>query len=188
MTTKRRESFIGVIMKRMLYILGVFFISSALQAQEIKKLFAGDLIYMTKQEDTVEKIAAKFQTTPAAIYEANSLNSQRRLNEGERLIIPKYTKLTPKAFFQCAGMNNEGNPIHVLIDIPDRLINFNGAIYKFRHFSDGKLSGYTFRAGFNVFIFNFSPEKPSETLLFLHINAINEKISPYTGFSCQTID
>jgi len=51
------------------------------------QLSSGDIIYMVRASDTIEKIAKKFHTTPARIRIANLMNSNR-LHRGDRLVIP----------------------------------------------------------------------------------------------------
>lgn len=51
------------------------------------KLAPGDTLYMIRHGDTIEKIAQKFKTTPAAIRIAN-LVLDDRMQEGGQLIIP----------------------------------------------------------------------------------------------------
>lgn len=58
-------------------------------SSEFKKLEPGDTIYMVRKGDTLEKIAHKFRTTPAAIRVSN-LMDRNALQEGERLIIPTH--------------------------------------------------------------------------------------------------
>lgn len=48
---------------------------------------AGDTIYMVRRGDTIEKIAKKFHTTPAAIRLANLIDDTS-LEEGEKLLVP----------------------------------------------------------------------------------------------------
>ncbi len=51
------------------------------------KVSPGDTIYMVKKGDTIEKIANKFHTTPAAIRVSN-LITENRLQTGDRIVIP----------------------------------------------------------------------------------------------------
>ena len=58
----------------------------------IKKYAAltpGDTIYMVRPGDTIEKIAAKFHTSPANIRLANLLGSNQ-LEVGDQLVIPTH--------------------------------------------------------------------------------------------------
>ncbi len=52
-------------------------------------LTPGDTIYMVRQGDTIEKIAEKFHTTPAAVRLANLLSSNK-LETGDQLVIPTH--------------------------------------------------------------------------------------------------
>lgn len=49
----------------------------------------GDTVYMVRTGDTIEKIAEKFHTTPAAVRLANLL-STNRLEAGDQLVIPTH--------------------------------------------------------------------------------------------------
>ena len=51
------------------------------------KLSPGDTIYMVRKNDTLDKVAKKFHTTPAAIRISN-LISNEELHDGDRLVIP----------------------------------------------------------------------------------------------------
>jgi membrane-bound lytic murein transglycosylase D len=63
--------------------------SRPIETQEMRKLSPGDTLYMIRQGDTIEKIAQKFKTTPAAIRIAN-LMADGRLQEGDHLIVPTH--------------------------------------------------------------------------------------------------
>ncbi|HSW93838.1 MAG TPA: transglycosylase SLT domain-containing protein [Gammaproteobacteria bacterium] len=52
-------------------------------------LTPGDTVYMVRPGDTIEKIAEKFHTTPAAVRLANLLSSNR-LEAGDQLVIPTH--------------------------------------------------------------------------------------------------
>ncbi len=52
-------------------------------------LTPGDTIYMVRQGDTLEKVAAKFHTTTAALRLVNLL-SDNSVTEGDRLVIPTH--------------------------------------------------------------------------------------------------
>lgn len=52
-------------------------------------LSPGDTIYMVRVGDTIEKIAQKFHTTPAAVRLANLLSSNK-LETGDQLVIPTH--------------------------------------------------------------------------------------------------
>jgi peptidoglycan lytic transglycosylase D len=56
-------------------------------AQEKTSIQPSEIIYVVKNNDSIEKIAKRFQTTPSAIRIANLLSPQK-LREGDRLIIP----------------------------------------------------------------------------------------------------
>jgi membrane-bound lytic murein transglycosylase D len=56
---------------------------------DIRKLAPGDTLYMVRRGDTMEKIAEKFKTTPAAIRVANLMSSSS-LQEGEHIIVPTH--------------------------------------------------------------------------------------------------
>lgn len=51
----------------------------------------GDTIYMVRRGDTIEKIALKFRTTPAAIRLANLIDDSSLL-EGEKLVVPTHLR------------------------------------------------------------------------------------------------
>ncbi|EKD71942.1 MAG: hypothetical protein ACD_46C00053G0002 [uncultured bacterium] len=55
------------------------------------KLLPGDTIYMVRRGDTIEKIANRFKTTPAAIRLANLIDNTS-LSEGEKLIVPTHLR------------------------------------------------------------------------------------------------
>jgi len=57
-------------------------------AAKSKKIHPGDMLYMVRRGDNIEKIAKKFHTTPAQIRVANLMDSHLSLHEGERLIVP----------------------------------------------------------------------------------------------------
>lgn len=59
------------------------------ETPELRKLAPGDTLYMIRHGDTIEKIAAKFKTTPAAIRVAN-LMMDNTMQEGDHLIIPTH--------------------------------------------------------------------------------------------------
>lgn len=63
--------------------------SSKSEDQEMRKLSPGDTLYMIRRGDTIEKIAQKFKTTPAAIRVAN-LMADSSLQEGDHLIVPTH--------------------------------------------------------------------------------------------------
>jgi membrane-bound lytic murein transglycosylase D len=65
--------------------------SSAEKPQDLKKISPGDTLYMIRQGDTIEKVAEKFRTTPAAIRVAN-LMSDNQLQEGGHLIVPTHIR------------------------------------------------------------------------------------------------
>jgi len=50
-------------------------------------LAPGDTIYMVRKEDTLDKIATKFHTSPSAIR-VNNLLTNNKIQEGDRLVIP----------------------------------------------------------------------------------------------------
>lgn len=52
-------------------------------------LMPGDTLYMVRNGDTIEKIALKFHTTPAAIRLANLIDNNL-LEEGEKLVVPTH--------------------------------------------------------------------------------------------------
>lgn len=52
-------------------------------------LIPGDTLYMVRNGDTIEKIALKFHTTPAAIRLANLIDNHS-LEEGEKLVVPTH--------------------------------------------------------------------------------------------------
>ncbi|MBV9575566.1 MAG: LysM peptidoglycan-binding domain-containing protein [Gammaproteobacteria bacterium] len=54
-----------------------------------KKLKPGDTIYMVRHGDTIEEIARKFHTSPAAVRITNLVDNDS-LMEGERLVIPTH--------------------------------------------------------------------------------------------------
>ena len=54
-----------------------------------EKLLPGDTIYMVRRGDTIEKIANRFHTTPAAIRLTNLVDNHS-LIEGEKLVIPTH--------------------------------------------------------------------------------------------------
>lgn len=56
-----------------------------------KKLQPGDTVYMVRKGDTIEKIAKRFRTTPAAIRLTNLVDNSS-LAEGERLVIPTHLR------------------------------------------------------------------------------------------------
>lgn len=60
-------------------------------APQKNQLSPGDTIYMVRRGDTIERIASKFHTTPAAIRVAN-LMERSSLTEGERIIIPTHLR------------------------------------------------------------------------------------------------
>ncbi|OGT63812.1 MAG: hypothetical protein A3E85_05175 [Gammaproteobacteria bacterium RIFCSPHIGHO2_12_FULL_45_12] len=51
----------------------------------------GDTLYMIRQGDTLERIAIRFKTSPAAIRLAN-LMTDERLTEGEKLVVPTHMR------------------------------------------------------------------------------------------------
>jgi len=53
------------------------------------KIAPGDTVYMVRKGDSIEKIAAKFHTTPSAIRLSNLLASND-VQEGDRLVIPTH--------------------------------------------------------------------------------------------------
>ncbi len=53
------------------------------------QLTPGDTIYMVRRGDTIEKIASRFHTTPAAVRLTNLLASNT-LEEGDQLVIPTH--------------------------------------------------------------------------------------------------
>ena len=60
--------------------------STRVLAENIKP---GDTLYMVRRGDTIEKIARKFHTTPAAIRLANLIDNGS-LMEGEKLVVPTH--------------------------------------------------------------------------------------------------
>ena len=58
--------------------------------QKGRQLSPGDTLYMIRRGDSLEKIAQKFKTTPAAIRLAN-LMTNNTLHEGNHLIIPTHS-------------------------------------------------------------------------------------------------
>lgn len=56
-----------------------------------KDLEPGDTIYMVRHGDTIEKIASKFRTSPAAIRIAN-LMENNLIQDGDRLVIPTHMR------------------------------------------------------------------------------------------------
>jgi LysM repeat protein len=64
--------------------------ASFLQAQDLRAAYPGDIIYMTKQTDIIEKFAYKPHTDLSTIRAVNLLNNnQNQINEGERLVTPQ---------------------------------------------------------------------------------------------------
>ncbi len=61
------------------------------QQDDVQKyqLTPGDTIYMVRHGDTLEKIASRFHTTPAAVRLTNLLSSNT-LEEGDQLVIPTH--------------------------------------------------------------------------------------------------
>jgi len=59
---------------------------------ELQKMDPGDTLYMIRHGDTIEKIAQKFKTTPAAIRVAN-LMANTDLQEGDHLIVPTHLRV-----------------------------------------------------------------------------------------------
>lgn len=58
-------------------------------ASNNKSLRPGDTVYMVRHGDTVEKIASKFHTSPAAVRIANLIDDSA-LTEGEQIVIPTH--------------------------------------------------------------------------------------------------
>lgn len=60
-------------------------------AQQKPAMVPGDTIYMVRHGDTIEKIATKFHTTPAAVRLTNLVDNDS-LSEGEKLVIPTHIR------------------------------------------------------------------------------------------------
>lgn len=63
-------------------------------APELKKISPGDTLYMVRQGDTLEKIAEKFHTIPAAIRVANLMTTSQ-VHEGDQIVVPSHQNPAP---------------------------------------------------------------------------------------------
>lgn len=61
------------------------------EANSNNKMQPGDTIYVVRRGDTLEKIATKFRTTPAAIRLTNLID-EASLQEGEKLVVPTHLR------------------------------------------------------------------------------------------------
>lgn len=69
-----------------------------------KQMLGGDTLYIVKEADTVEKIAAHYKLDPKVIYAANKLEPSASLRPGDQLLLPTHLQADLKADVSTANV------------------------------------------------------------------------------------